>query len=138
MGDPKATMQYDRYEKLIVVDKGVELINWPDEVPFINASDIGSMHTLRKLHDALTMSNIDKQCHWVMLSEDEWANTQMHSMKLQLMFHQINANRRCRSLSVSAVGTYCYILLYMYVALPWGMLRPRSITKADVSSEIMG
>jgi hypothetical protein len=66
-------MQYDRYEKLIVVDKGVELINWPDEVPFINASDVGSMHTLRKLHDALTISNMDKRCRWVMLSEDEWA-----------------------------------------------------------------
>jgi hypothetical protein len=67
-----ATMQYDRYEKLIVVEKGIQLINWPEDVPFINASDIGSMHSLRKLHDALTHSDVEQRCRWVMLSEEEW------------------------------------------------------------------
>ncbi|KAF8479863.1 hypothetical protein JB92DRAFT_2837753 [Gautieria morchelliformis] len=33
-GDPKAVMHYERYEKIMVVDKGVELINWPDGVRF--------------------------------------------------------------------------------------------------------
>ena len=71
-GDPKATMQFDRYEKLIVVAKGVELVNWPATVPFVNASEIGSIHTLRHLHSTLTHNNVDQRCHWVTLSEEEW------------------------------------------------------------------
>ncbi|KAF8577283.1 hypothetical protein K439DRAFT_1622214 [Ramaria rubella] len=39
-GDVKAAMHYDTYEKLIVVEKGVELLNWPDDVPFANPSEI--------------------------------------------------------------------------------------------------
>ena len=71
-GDPKATMQFDRYEKLIVVAKGVELVNWPATVPFVNASEISSIHTLQHLHSTLTHNNVDQRCHWVTLSEEEW------------------------------------------------------------------
>src|SRR5882724_6643842 len=71
--DMKVAMQYDRYEKLIVVDKGVELVNWPDNLPFVNASKIGSLHSLRLLLIALTHEDIDKRCRWVRLSEEEWA-----------------------------------------------------------------
>ncbi|KAF8586500.1 hypothetical protein K439DRAFT_1659604 [Ramaria rubella] len=65
-------MQYDRYEKLIMAEKGVELINWPDDIPFVNASEIGSMITLRRLLTALTLDNVENQCRWVKLSEEEW------------------------------------------------------------------
>jgi len=71
--DMKVAMQYDRYEKLIVVDKGVELVNWPDNLPFVNASEIGSLHSLHLLLIALTHEDIDKCCLWVQLSEEEWA-----------------------------------------------------------------
>ncbi|KAF8588770.1 hypothetical protein K439DRAFT_1533580 [Ramaria rubella] len=71
-GDAKATMQYYRYEKLIVAEKGVELINWPDEIPFINALEIGSMITPWRLFTALTLDNVENQCHWVKLSEEDW------------------------------------------------------------------
>ena len=70
-GDPKATMQYDRYEKLIVIDKGVELINWPEDIPFVNASNIGSLHTLHRLIAALTHEDDEKRCRWVQLAVDE-------------------------------------------------------------------
>ena len=66
-------MQYDRYEKLIVVDKGVELINWPETVPFVTASSIGSLQTLHQLLDALTHPEEEKRCRWVNLSQEAWA-----------------------------------------------------------------
>ena len=75
--DMKVAMQYDRYEKLIVVDKGVELVNWPDNLPFVNASEIGSLHSLHLLLIALTHEDIDKHCLWVQLSEEEWALRKM-------------------------------------------------------------
>jgi hypothetical protein len=70
-GDPKATMHYDKYEKLLVVERGVELVNWPEGVPFVNASEIGSFHALRKLWDVLSSNREEGRCHWVQLSEVE-------------------------------------------------------------------
>jgi hypothetical protein len=64
-------MHFDRYDKLIVAERGVELINWPAGVPFVNASEIGSLHTLRVLRAALTLNN-DQRCRWEVLSEEEW------------------------------------------------------------------
>src|SRR5882672_10625821 len=72
LGDPKVAMQFDRYEKLIVVARGVELVNWPDSIPFLNASKIGSIHSLHCLHNALTHENQDQHCRWVTLSEEDW------------------------------------------------------------------
>ncbi|KAF8583373.1 hypothetical protein K439DRAFT_70058 [Ramaria rubella] len=71
-GDAKAQMQFDLYEKLIVVEKGIELINCPDDVPFINTSAISSMPILWQLHSALTLDDVDAHCHWVTLTEEEW------------------------------------------------------------------
>jgi hypothetical protein len=71
-GDAKAMMQYDRYEKLLVVEKGIQLANWPDDVPFVNASEIGSLQTLRRLLKALTLEDETERCRWVHLSEEEW------------------------------------------------------------------
>jgi len=72
LGDPKVAMQFDRYEKLIVIARGVELVNWPDSVPFLNVSEIGSIHSLHHLHNALTHDNLDEHCHQVTLSEEDW------------------------------------------------------------------
>ena len=65
-------MQYGKYEKLIVVGKGVELINWPDMIPFVNASGIRSLHNLHLLHTTLTLEEIGQHCHWVTISKEEW------------------------------------------------------------------
>jgi hypothetical protein len=75
-GDTKATMQYDRYEKLIIIERGVDLINWPSGVPFVTASDIGSFHTLRHLLTALILDDADKRCKWVTLSQEDWDKRQ--------------------------------------------------------------
>jgi len=56
-------MQYGKCEKLKVVEKGVELINWPNAVPFMNALEIGSLHTLHLLHTTLTLDDINQHCH---------------------------------------------------------------------------
>jgi hypothetical protein len=65
-------MQYDRYEKLIVVEMGVELTNWPGDVPFRTVSDIGAFHHLRRLRDALTLADPEERCKWVNLPEEDW------------------------------------------------------------------
>ncbi|KAF8574811.1 hypothetical protein K439DRAFT_1624061 [Ramaria rubella] len=70
-GDPKTIMQYDCYEKFIVIEKGVKLINWPADIPFVNASAISLVHSLRHLFKALTLDDEELQCHWVHLSEEE-------------------------------------------------------------------
>jgi hypothetical protein len=65
-------MHFEKYEKLIVVERGVELINWPHDVPFVNASAIGSFSALHKLWAVLGTNDDDKRCRWVQLSEVEW------------------------------------------------------------------
>jgi hypothetical protein len=69
-------MQYDKYEKLIVVERGVELVNWPDDIPFVNASDMTTLHCLRRLLTALTLDDVTKHCRWVCLSSEEWERRQ--------------------------------------------------------------
>jgi len=58
----KAAMQYDHYEKLIVVDKGVELVNWPNNLPFANASELGSLHSLHLL--LIVLTHVDTNKHY--------------------------------------------------------------------------
>ncbi|KAF8587421.1 hypothetical protein K439DRAFT_1614350 [Ramaria rubella] len=74
--DAKAMMQFDRYEKLIVVDRRVKLENWPKGIPFVNASEIGSFHDLERLLRALTLDDYEDRCRWVTLSEEEWQQCQ--------------------------------------------------------------
>ncbi|KAF8527361.1 hypothetical protein JB92DRAFT_3107689 [Gautieria morchelliformis] len=71
-GGPKALMHSERYEKIMVVDKGVELINWPDGVRFGSVSDIGSFRNLHHLQMALTLEDPEQRCRWVTLSKDNW------------------------------------------------------------------
>ena len=70
--DPKASMHFEQYEKLILVEKGVELVHWLDSVPFINLSHISSIQLLCHLHAALTQDAVEQCCHWIMLSEESW------------------------------------------------------------------
>ena len=70
-------MQYDKYEKLIVVERGVELVNWPTDIPFVNASEITTIHTLCRLMTALTLDDSEKHCRWINLSEEEWEKRQL-------------------------------------------------------------
>ncbi|KAF8514272.1 hypothetical protein JB92DRAFT_2830040 [Gautieria morchelliformis] len=70
-GDPKTNMQYERYEKLIVLEKGVALTKWLHDVPFSGVSDIGSFHHLHRLHTTLTLEDPNEQCKWVTLSGEE-------------------------------------------------------------------
>jgi len=65
-------MHFERYEKLIVVEKGVEFVHWPDSVPFVNSSHISSIQLLRRLHAALTQDAVEQRCRWVVLSEESW------------------------------------------------------------------
>ncbi|KAF8575690.1 hypothetical protein K439DRAFT_1623384 [Ramaria rubella] len=74
--DAKAAMQFERYEKLRVVDKRVKLVNWSEGIPFVNALDIGSLHDLERLLKALTLEDYKDRCHWVTLSEEEWQQHQ--------------------------------------------------------------
>ncbi|KAF8573703.1 hypothetical protein K439DRAFT_1665703 [Ramaria rubella] len=74
--DAKAMMQFDRYEKLIVVDRRVQLVNWPEGIPFVNASEIGSFHDLERLLRALTHDDYEDRCCWVTLSQEEWQQCQ--------------------------------------------------------------
>ncbi|KAF8580521.1 hypothetical protein K439DRAFT_1619743 [Ramaria rubella] len=74
--DAKATMQFERYEKLIVVDKRMKLVNWPEGIPFVNALDISSLHDLERLLKALTLEDYEDRCCWVTLSEEEWQQCQ--------------------------------------------------------------
>ncbi|KAF8586156.1 hypothetical protein K439DRAFT_1659817 [Ramaria rubella] len=60
----------------LVVDKRVKLVNWPEGIPFVNASDIGSLHDLEHLLKALTLEDYEDRCHWVTLSEEEWQQCQ--------------------------------------------------------------
>ena len=56
----KVAMQYDCYERWIVVDKGVELVNWPNNIPFVNASEIGSLHSIHLILIALTHEDTNR------------------------------------------------------------------------------
>ncbi|KAF8495024.1 hypothetical protein JB92DRAFT_2834855 [Gautieria morchelliformis] len=72
LGDPKAIMHFNCYEKMIVVQHGVKLKNWPPDVPFVNASEIGSLHAPRRLFAALTSDDDEQRCQWVNLSQENW------------------------------------------------------------------
>ncbi|KAF8498306.1 hypothetical protein BU17DRAFT_12913, partial [Hysterangium stoloniferum] len=64
-------MKYEQYMRL-VADHGIIIRNWPEEVPFMNPSKIGSLYHLRVLLEALCFPDSNQRCKWDQLSEDEW------------------------------------------------------------------
>lgn len=74
-------MQYEKYDKLIIVGRGVKLINWPEDIAFTNLSEISSFPALQKLHTALAADNFEKRCRWVKLGEEEWAEYKKQMME---------------------------------------------------------
>ena len=91
-------MHYEKYEKLIVVDKGVEIVNWPMDIPFVNASGIGSFHSLMRLFTALTLQDMEKRCRWVTLSEAEWEQRKNAYIESQA---QVEPKKRKRGVAKS-------------------------------------
>ncbi|KAF8462509.1 hypothetical protein JB92DRAFT_3136713 [Gautieria morchelliformis] len=51
---------------------GVELINWPGDIPFRSVSDIGLFHQLRCLQAVLALEDPDQRSKWVKLSNTGW------------------------------------------------------------------
>ena len=67
-GEPRAVMQYGNYERDLVLRYGVVLEGWPKEVPFVNASELGSsLPTLQRLLDALEKGT----CKFARLSKED-------------------------------------------------------------------
>ncbi|KAF8584765.1 hypothetical protein K439DRAFT_1616489 [Ramaria rubella] len=84
--DAKAMMQFDRT---------CELAN---DVPFINASEIGSAHTLKRLLTALTHDDVEKWCHWVNLSTEEWEKRKIAYYDAQaLLAPKMRKRKACTS-----------------------------------------
>ncbi|KIJ27005.1 hypothetical protein M422DRAFT_271824 [Sphaerobolus stellatus SS14] len=71
-GHMKLDMHFSKYNKLIVAKHGVQLVNWPEKIPFVNSSNITSIHSLNALLIALIHSNAEKRCRWVKLTVEEW------------------------------------------------------------------
>ncbi|KAJ7636844.1 hypothetical protein FB45DRAFT_907471 [Roridomyces roridus] len=68
-GVTKAQMNHKDYIGAIVKKFGVGIIGWPQGVPFVTASKIGALPTIKKLHDALESG----ACHWRKLTPSEKA-----------------------------------------------------------------
>ncbi|KAH7904579.1 hypothetical protein BJ138DRAFT_1119287 [Hygrophoropsis aurantiaca] len=69
-------MNYSNYDVGIVETHKVKLIGWPDGVPFITPSNIGTVGEVRKLRDALKSGT----CHWKCLTQQE---SSLHAEELQ-------------------------------------------------------
>ncbi len=60
-------MNYQNYEKSIVIHYGVKLIRWPEQIPFRTPSDIRTVPQLRLLRHVLQTT----VCQWTRLDETE-------------------------------------------------------------------
>ncbi|KAJ7165244.1 hypothetical protein C8R46DRAFT_1220376 [Mycena filopes] len=60
----KTVIKYVEYDKL-VLKHGVELVGWPESVPFKSPSDLNRIELLRPLYDAL----MNDSCRWEKMSE---------------------------------------------------------------------
>ncbi|KAH7903694.1 hypothetical protein BJ138DRAFT_1020229 [Hygrophoropsis aurantiaca] len=60
-------MNYLNYEKGIVESYSVQLVGWPNDVPFTNPSNIGTIGEMRKLREDLKSGT----CHWKKLTQRE-------------------------------------------------------------------
>ncbi|KAH7904823.1 hypothetical protein BJ138DRAFT_978571, partial [Hygrophoropsis aurantiaca] len=69
-------MNYLNYDVGIVEAHKVKLVGWPDGVPFMTPSNIGTVGEVRKLRDALKSGT----CHWKNLTQRE---SDLHTEELQ-------------------------------------------------------
>ncbi|KAF8344691.1 hypothetical protein F5887DRAFT_850888, partial [Amanita rubescens] len=67
-GREKVVMNYQNYDKSIVLKYKVKLDGWPVNIKFANPSDISTVDEIRSLRQALQTGN----CHWVRLSEAQY------------------------------------------------------------------
>ncbi|KAF8515108.1 hypothetical protein BU17DRAFT_93798 [Hysterangium stoloniferum] len=74
------SMQYEQYMRL-VADHGIIIRNWPEEVPFMNPSKIGSLYHVRILLEGLCFPDSNQRCKWDQLSEDEWKTKREEYMR---------------------------------------------------------
>ncbi|KAF8585661.1 hypothetical protein K439DRAFT_1615793 [Ramaria rubella] len=103
-GDAKATMQFDQYEKLIIVDKGVALFNWLDDIPFVNASEIGSIQMNTAIGPSFqvksgknTRINIMSQCHCGTQKQNRKAHAAMTSDSEEEAVEAAPSKRPCQA-----------------------------------------
>ncbi|KAJ7017831.1 hypothetical protein C8F04DRAFT_1331374 [Mycena alexandri] len=61
----KVSMRYEDYDRF-VLDHGYELLGWPEDVPFMAPSNLGTVERLRPLYDAL----VSGSCRWEPISEE--------------------------------------------------------------------
>ncbi|KAJ7849680.1 hypothetical protein B0H14DRAFT_3452382 [Mycena olivaceomarginata] len=63
----KLKMSYANFDTLIKLAWKVKLIGWPDDIPFVKPSDLGSSDCVRRICSMVRSSQI----HWVYLKLDE-------------------------------------------------------------------
>ncbi|KAG2350215.1 hypothetical protein BDR05DRAFT_869214 [Suillus weaverae] len=67
------TMNYQNYEKAIVLVYGVKLDGWPEGLPFLAPSHMHTVLEVCSLHDAL----VTGACHWKKLNQHELEDLHM-------------------------------------------------------------
>ncbi|KAJ7321635.1 hypothetical protein DFH08DRAFT_970000 [Mycena albidolilacea] len=63
----KLKMSYTNFDTLIKLAWKVKLVGWPDDIPFVKPSDLGSSNRVRRICSMVRSSQI----HWVYLKLDE-------------------------------------------------------------------
>ncbi|KAJ7830575.1 hypothetical protein B0H14DRAFT_3464721 [Mycena olivaceomarginata] len=63
----KLKMSYTNFDTLIKLAWKVKLVGWPDDIPFVKPSDLGSSDRVRRICSMVRSSQI----HWVYLKLDE-------------------------------------------------------------------
>ena len=72
-------MCYVKYDWDIISKHKVKIVGWPEAVKFANPSEIGTINEIRKLCQALKLS----ECKWVTQSQrQQAAHTEMLTMKV--------------------------------------------------------
>ena len=82
-------MNYCNYQTAIIHTWGVKLVGWPDGIPFVNPSHLGTVADLRRIRDALR----DNACYWKALMATE---SKMHEAELQAWAAAGEAIKVCR------------------------------------------
>ena len=69
-------MNYCNYQTAIIHAWGVKLMGWPDGIPFVNPSHLGTVADLWRIRDVLR----DNACYWKALTATE---SKVHEAELQ-------------------------------------------------------